>query len=241
MSETTMTLVIGATGHVGGQVAALLAENGSPVRALVHRPEARLPVGVEAVRGDLTDLTSLRAALPGVDAVFLVWPLGTPESAPAIMDVLHDSVRRVVFLSTLAVDDDLEEQDNAIGALHVVVEDAIRRSGLEWTFLRPAEFATNTLQWAADIRAGSVVRGAFGAAAGTLIHERDIAEVGVRALLGPGRVGRSHVLTGTQTLTQIEQVRILGEVIGRPLHWEELPPEAARERLLSGCPRTSPT
>ncbi|ASO20025.1 uncharacterized protein YbjT (DUF2867 family) [Actinoalloteichus hoggarensis] len=232
MTEPTRILVIGATGNIGGEVAALLARRDIPVRALVRRPEAaRLPVGVEAARGDLTDLATLRAASSGVDAVYLTWPLDSPELAPAIMAVLSESVRRVVLLSSLAVDDDLDEQDNAIGELHAAVEAAVRRSGLEWTFLRPAEFAANTLRWADEIRGESVVRDAFGEAAGTMIHERDIAEVAVHALRDPDHHGRVHVLTGTQALTQIEQVHILGDVIGRPLRWEEISPEVTRERL----------
>ena len=40
-----------------------------------------------------------------------------------------------------------------------------------------------------------------------------------------------YVLTGPESLTQREQVEIIGDVIGRPLQYEELSPAAARESM----------
>ena len=59
----------------------------------------------------------------------------------------------------------------------------------------------------------------------SLIHERNIADVAVRALLDDRHDGRRYVLTGPETLTQREQVRVIGEVIGRPLRTEEQSPD----------------
>jgi uncharacterized protein YbjT (DUF2867 family) len=49
-----------------------------------------------------------------------------------------------------------------------------------------------------------VVRWIYGAARRALIHERDIAAVGVLALTEDGHTGAKHVLTGPQAVTQIE-------------------------------------
>ncbi|HYU04361.1 MAG TPA: NAD(P)H-binding protein, partial [Jatrophihabitantaceae bacterium] len=84
-----MTLVIGATGHVGRQVVAQLASAGAFVRALARDPAAAdLPAGVDVVRGDLLRPETLEPALRGVDAVFLVWPFRTTDAAPAMLDVI---------------------------------------------------------------------------------------------------------------------------------------------------------
>ncbi|MFI6179883.1 hypothetical protein ACIA8R_30365 [Nonomuraea sp. NPDC051191] len=99
--------------------------------------------------------------------------------------------------------------------------------------LSPSTFMANTLWWSAQIRAGDVVRGAFGSLAMTPIHEDDIAAVAVHALTGPGHEGRRHTLTGPEVLTRAEQVRLIGEAIGRPLRWQELTPEQERARLLA--------
>jgi uncharacterized protein YbjT (DUF2867 family) len=60
------------------------------------------------------------------------------------------------------------------------------------------------------------------------IDERDIATVGVRALLEDGHHKAEYVITGPQSLTQREQIAIIGEAIGRELQMEDLSPEEAR-------------
>ncbi|MET8050199.1 NmrA family NAD(P)-binding protein [Streptosporangium sp. NPDC005286] len=216
-------LVIGATGTVGRQVVAQLLEAGAEVRALARDPEvAGLPDGVEVVRGDLAHPATLHAPLDGAEAVFLLWPFATAEGMPAVLDVVATHARRVVYLSSAAVRD-YEQQ----------VERLIERSGLEWTFLRPHAFAANALRWAGQIRAEAVVREPYGAAAMPPLHERDLATVAVRALVGDGHSGAVHELTGPEILTQAEQASIIGEVIGRPVHWEETSPQTARQQMLT--------
>ncbi|MDZ5441934.1 NAD(P)H-binding protein [Micromonospora sp. 4G57] len=112
-----------------------------------------------------------------------------------------------------------------------VVERAVEASGAEWTFLRPVGFAANTLMWAGQIRAGDVVRWPYGAAARSLVHERDLAEVAVAALTSAGHSGARHLLSGPATLTQEEQVRAIGRAVGRDLRWSEMPLGEARQML----------
>jgi uncharacterized protein YbjT (DUF2867 family) len=224
MPQQHRVLVTGATGTVGREVLAQLLDVGAGVRVLTRDPTAaRAPVRVEVARGDLRDPDSLRAPLRGVRSVFLVWPFATAEGLPAVIGMIAEHARRVVYLSSAAVRDH-ERQ----------AERLIERSGLEWTFLRPHAFAANALRWAGQIRAEGVVREPYGAAAMPPIHERDIAAVAVRALLGDGHVGAAYELTGPESLTQAEQVRVIGEATGRPARWEEAPPEAARRRMLDG-------
>ena len=231
MARQGVILVAGATGNVGRQVVAQLREAGAAVRALARDPgRAALPAGVDVVRGDLTDPDHLHAALDGVESVFLLWPSLATDGAAAAVDAIKRYARRVVYLSAMAVSDDPAQRT---GSLWGTVEHLIEQSGLEWTFVRPGGFATNTLGWAPQIRADGVVRDAYGAAARSLIHERDIAAVSVRALTGDGHAGRRYVLTGPQVVSQEEQVRTIGEVIGRPVRWEEIPREAARQRLVA--------
>jgi uncharacterized protein YbjT (DUF2867 family) len=207
-----------------------LAADGADVRALTRNPEAAdLPPGVDVVRGDLFQLDTVAASLDGVESVFLLWPATTLDGAAEVVKLIASQARRVVYLSAMAVRDDLAEQPDAVWA---GVEHLIRQASLEWTFLRPGGFAANTLMWADQIRAGSVVRWPFGAATRSLIHERDIAAVAVRALLG-GHAGATYLLTGPQALTQVEQVHAIGDAIGRPVRWEELPPDLARQQLLA--------
>jgi uncharacterized protein YbjT (DUF2867 family) len=78
------------------------------------------------------------------------------------------------------------------------------------------------------------VRWLFSAMARSLIHEQDIAAVAILALAEGGHTGARYVLTWPQVLTQVEQVIIIGQAIGRPVRWEEIPPEAARQEVIAG-------
>lgn len=226
----TMVLVTGATGRVGGQVAAQLTAAGVPVRALVRNAA---PPGVEAVRGDLTDPSTVEPAAKGVDAVFLVFPtLRADHVAPDVVEALTRDARHVVYLSAAGADPDA----GGIPGSHGRLERLLERSGAPWTFLRPSGFAANTLGWADQIRAGDVVRWFHGAATRALIHERDIAAVGVRALTEDGHAGARHHITGPDQLTQVQQLAAIGEAIGRPLRFEQLPPDVARRELFPDAP-----
>jgi uncharacterized protein YbjT (DUF2867 family) len=234
MTEHNTVLVTGATGRVGGQVVRQLAGTGGTVRALVRDPEAAvLPPGVERAQGDLSDASSLTTALNGVDTVFLVFPtMYADDAAPSVISTIARHAGRIVYLSTAGAD---EHTDGILGS-HGRMERLIEQSGMDWTFVRPRGFAANTLMWSDQIRAGDVVRWIYGAATRSLIHEYDIASVAVRTLTEDGHSGARHHLTGPGRLTQIEQVTAIGEAIGRPLRFEEVPPEVARQEFFAGLP-----
>jgi uncharacterized protein YbjT (DUF2867 family) len=231
MTEQSVILVTGATGNVGQHVVSGLLAAGAAVRAVTRQPgPAGLPDATEVVRADLADPSTLSRHLDGVGAVFLIWPFFEAGDALAVLDVIARQARRVVYLSATAVHDDREPQENGIWGQ---IEQLIERSGLAWTFLRASGFAANTLAWADQIRDEGLVRWPYGGAARSLIHERDIADVAVRALIEDGHAGAKYVLTGPAAVTQAEQVRIIGEAAGHPVRWEELSPEVARQQLLA--------
>jgi uncharacterized protein YbjT (DUF2867 family) len=125
-------------------------------------------------------------------------------------------VERLVLLSSFTVRDG-ETQTTSIGAHHHQLEQAVAACGLEWAFLRCGGFATNTLGWAPQIRDRGVVRLPYPLAATAPIAARDIAAAATRTLLDNGPAGKTYVLTGPQSLTQADQVRVIGEAIGRQL------------------------
>jgi uncharacterized protein YbjT (DUF2867 family) len=231
-------LVIGATGNVGRNVISELIAANTRVRALTRNPDsANLPSQVEIVRGDLTVPDTLAGPLDDVDAVFLVWTAPATASAPALARIAKH-VPRVVFLSSPhQTAHPFFQQPNPVATMHAEIERLIETSGLQWTFLRPGMFATNGLfWWAPQIRAGNIVRWPYAEAPTAPIHERDIAAVAARILCEEGHGGKDYVLTGPQSLSQFEQVKIIGEVIGRSLRFEELSPDEARRELLPLMP-----
>ena len=233
-------LVTGATGRVGRVVIDQLTDAGVPVRALTRRSEAAaaLPANVEVVTGDLTVPESLDTGLRGAGAVFLVWT-APPATAPAVVERLASYARRVVFLSSPhQTPHPFFQQPNPIAVLHADIERLIVAAGLESTIIRPGMFASNTLfWWAPAIRAGGVVRWPYGAAETAPVDDRDVAAVAARTLYEDGHAGGDYVLTGPESLSQAEQVSIIGDVLGRRITFAELSPDEFRKQTEGSWPR----
>ena len=232
-------LVTGATGRVGRAVVDLLVEAGVPVRALTRSGEAAaLPPDVDVVTGDLTVPESLDAGLRGVGAVFLVWT-APAATAPAVIQRLAATAGRVVFLSSPhQTPHPFFRQPNPMAELHADIERLIAAANVESTILRPGMFASNALfWWAPAIRAGDAVRWPYGAAETAPVDDRDVAAVAARTLYEDGYAGGDYVLTGPESLSQAEQVSIIGDVLGRRIRFEELSPEEFRSETEGSWPR----
>lgn len=231
----TGVLVIGATGKVGRHVVAGLLEEGAAVRALVRHPlTAALPAAAQIFEGTLPDPVAVTAAAEGMKAAFLLWPGYDAGAAGAVVDSLAAHVDHIVYLSAALLQ---RGESGVMSGVWSEVERAVERSGVTWTFVRAGGFAANTLEWAGQIRTGDTVRIPYPDAARSLVHERDIAEVAVQALLDGRLAGQALEVTGPETLTQREQVAAIGAAIGQVLHVEEqLPQEAHREYAASAGP-----
>jgi uncharacterized protein YbjT (DUF2867 family) len=227
-------LVTGATGRVGHLVVNELLRAGVSVRALTRRPEdVTLPPGAQVVAGDLTVPTSLDAALSGIDAVFLVWTAAVDSAAAVVAQLTTHALahrRRVVYLSAPhRTPRPFFQQPNPLRVLHAEVERLLAAAALDVVVLRPGMFASNALHWwAPQIQSGDVVRWPYGAAETAPVDERDVAAVATRTLLDHRHAGGDYVLTGPESLSQAAQVRAIGDVIGRPLRFDELSPEEFR-------------
>lgn len=232
------TLVIGATGNVGGKVVEQLVAEGTQVRAMVRNPGSpRLPDCVEVVQGDLTVPESLDRCLDGIKAVFLVWT-APPATAEVAVGRIAKHAERLVYLSApLKTPHPFFQQPNASRARGERMEQLIEGSGVDWTFLRPHMFAENSIGfWASQIRSGDLVRWPYADVATAPIDEADIARVAVRALTSDGHSKAEYVITGPESLTQAEQISIIGQALGRTLRVENLSPEEAHKELAGVIP-----
>jgi uncharacterized protein YbjT (DUF2867 family) len=228
-----MILVTGATGTIGSEVVRQLAARGAKVRALTREPaKARVPEGVEVVRGDYLDPGSLEGAMSGVTAAFL---LGAPGP-----DSRHDQnlvaaaraagVHRLVKLSAIGTGD---PDVGPSGDWHVPGEQAVRDSGTEWTILRPSSFASNTLSWVPAVKEGKPVPNMTGDGLSGVIDPQDVGEVAARVLVDGGHAGRTYTLTGPEAISVPGQAATLASVLGRPIATQDLSPDETRDHLLT--------
>ena len=229
-SEKGPTLVIGATGRTGQGLVTELLRAGRSVRALVRNPDtARLPADVELVTGDLTDPESIARAAQGARSAFLVWtaPFAT---APDVVGALAQRVERIVLLSSPhQTPHPFFQQPNALAVFHAQLDRMVMDSAREWTIVRPGMFAANAIMWwSRQIQTGDEVRWPYGDVETAPIDERDIAAVAARALIDDAHAGRDYVITGPVALTHAEQVRAIGDAIGRRLAFHELTPDEFR-------------
>jgi uncharacterized protein YbjT (DUF2867 family) len=227
-------LVTGATGNAGGGVLNGLLELGAEARGCV-RPgsEAKLPDGVEPVETDLNDPASVRRAAEGTTAAFL---LSGYHGIDGSLQSLHDAgVERVVLLSSSGAP--TGRLDNAIAAYHIRSEQAVRESGLPFTFLQPNTFMTNTYRWLPQLEDGDVIHAPFADVPISTIHPHDLGAVAARALTTSDHEGETYRLSGPEALRPAEQVAILAKYAGRDLRFEGQSDAEAREEMEGAMPK----
>jgi uncharacterized protein YbjT (DUF2867 family) len=223
-------LITGATGDVGSRVVRQLLERGIRPRVLARSEEkARALFGdcADIYLGDLSDPASMRAAMAGADSLFLVnvGPDIPHRDALAASLAKEAGVSGIVKLSSMDV-----EQGLAIGAWHEKGEHAIRASKVPFVFVRPSGFMNNLLAWAHSIKTERIVRSSTGDGRRPFIHLDDIASVCVVALLTDEYLGQALPLTGPESLTFGDATEILSRATGKPLVYQPISDQQARER-----------
>lgn len=231
-----MILVTGATGTVGSHVLRILASRGEPVRAMTRDPQ-RIPAslaGVDVARADFDNARSLRHAVRGVDAIFLMSAPSTPTARHelAMLEAAQaGGASRIVKLSAIGTGETIDGR--TVGPWHLQSEQALRAGGFDWTVLRPSVFASNSLWWTDAIASGRPISNMTGPAAQGVVDPRDVAAVAVEVLLSPTHGGRTYTLTGPELLSVPDQAAVLTRVLGFPVRSTDTPLEDARAQMLA--------
>jgi uncharacterized protein YbjT (DUF2867 family) len=133
-----------------------LAGQSERIRALVRDDTSRvkLPAGVEPVRGDMTDVASIRTVLEGVDTLFLLNAVAPDETTQALatLNLAREvGIQRIVYFSVFnsALFDDVPNF-----ASKYLVERVIDAQAIPATVLRPAYFMQNDLMFGDALKAG---------------------------------------------------------------------------------------
>lgn len=230
---TTMTyLITGATGNVGSLVVQRLIERGYRPRVFVRAPEkarARYGDRVDVFVGDLADVTTLRPALTGADALLLLnsGPSLAVQDEAAAKAAKAAGVEHLVKLSSMDA-----RQDVGTGVWHARGESAIRASGISFTFVQPSGFMSNALFWARSIKAEGIVRTATGDGRIAFIHPQDIADVATKALTTRVYAGESLPISGPEALSYAEMTAKIGTAIGKVLRLQQISEERERRQMV---------
>jgi uncharacterized protein YbjT (DUF2867 family) len=254
-------LVTGAAGFVGTHVVHTLRARELPVRALVrdHAQGSRLAAwGAELVEGDVTDPSSLRAAVAGVDAVVhlvsiikgsradfeRVMAQGTRNLVAAAQEV---GVRRIVLASALGLDERTKDRVPYFAAKWEM-ENAVKASGLEYVIFRPSFIFGKdggVLPTFVRLARFAPVTPIVGPGTQRLqpIWVEDVAEYYARALELPAAAGRTFEIGGPDAPTWNEFWSRLKRVLGarRPsvhLPFAVMRVQAALTEKLPGAPVT---
>jgi uncharacterized protein YbjT (DUF2867 family) len=229
-----MIAVTGATGNIGAEVLRLLLEANERVRVLVRDPKkmASLKDRVEVHQADLMKPETLPAAFAGATKAFILVAdiHDIPTASGAIFQAAERAgVRHVVFVSSGTIN---ITPPTTIGGWHLEGERLLKATSLQWTMLRPGNFASNSLRWAGPIKAQGAVYQANASHRSAVIDPRDIAAVAAKALSTAGHEGKTYVLTGPTAITAAEQVNTLGAALGKTLKLVEVPEAGARAGML---------
>lgn len=235
-------LITGSTGSVGTQVLEHLKGSGADVRALTRTPEkARFPDGVTAVKGDLSDVDSLRSALQGVSTLFLLAPNAAEELTQALQALsvaIEAGVKGVVYLSVFKGADYVDVPH--FTSKHSV-ERMIERLGVPATVLRPAYFIQNDLRQKDPLLNHGVYGMPIGSKGISMVDIRDIGDAAARELLRRERApsplpAETYELVGPDALTAQSITGIWAEALGRPVRYGGDDLQVLEQRLKAFAP-----
>ncbi len=232
-----MILVTGATGHAGAEVVRALLERGQPVRAFVRDPikaEGLFGDSAELAPGDFAKPDTLRAALDGVETLFLsgaddprrvAWEMDAIDMAAAT------GVRRIVKLSSIVAQPGAPV---AFWSWHGQIEQHLRASGVATTILRANAFMSNVLAGADQVAHEGRLFAPAGEARIAMIDPRDVGAAAAAVLTSPGHDGKTHVLTGPEAITYERAAAELAAATGREVEFIHVPDEGAKQAMTEG-------
>ena len=241
-----MIVITAPTGAIGRQVLANVLASGEPVRVIARDP-SRIPSDtrerIEVVQGSHGDIDVVNAAFAGADAVFWLPPPNARAETvdagyvdftrPACEAFKSRRVKRVVGISALGRGTPMAKHAGQVTA-SLAMDDLIAASGVNYRALTMPSFMDNLLRQVQPIRDQGMF---FSPIAGDrkvpTCATRDIAAVAARLLLDASWSGQGHVaVLGPEDLSFDDMARIMSEVLGKPVRFQQIPGEAFKARLI---------
>lgn len=238
MTRPPALAVTGSTGHLGGMVARLLANAGTPQRLLVRDP-SRAPALDDALPAVITyaDPVLAKAALEGVTTLFMVSAADEAEDRLQQHYTFVDAaaaagVQHIVYTSFFGA---AADSIFTLGRDHFATEEHIKASGMDFTFLRD-NFYLDFLPLLAG--EDGVIRGPAGDGVMAAVARADIARSAVIVLRAPAlHISRSYDLTGPEDISLTRAAELLTAGTGRTITFHN---ETLEEAYASRAPYGAP-
>lgn len=225
------TLILGASGNVGSEIARILKQKGESVALATSRKVEK----EDQVYLNLATGEGLENAFEGVDRAFLLAPPGYTNQDQLINPVIDlakkHNLKKVVFMTAMGADAN-DEAPMRKAEIH------LENSGLKYNIIRPNWFMQNfNTFWIHGILTQQKIFLPVGDAKGSFIDTRDIASVASELLFNDSFDNQAFNITGSEALNHNEVASILSEVTGKNIGYQDITPEAMREGLLgAGLP-----
>ena len=227
-------LVTGATGNIGSYVIPQLLEAGATVRALVRdisKASDLTEAGVTLYQGDFSDQETVNHAASDVDAILAITPAG-PEAVSQGKVLLNAAKNSgspyYVRLSAIGAAPDAPTEN---GRLHFQSDDALIKSGLPYTILRPHYFMQNIFGSLETIKTDGNMYWGMGDGKLGMIDVRDIADCFASLLLGSGHEGKIYTPTGPDTISFHDIADTISKGMGKPVTYVPISIEAVGEAI----------
>src|SRR3954467_3712422 len=237
-----MIVVTGATGQLGRLVVEGLLKKVAPaeVVAAVRDPGKAAEFaarGVQVRRADYDDPASLAAAFAGADKVLLIsssTPGGRLAQHEAVVTAAREAgVGHLAYTSVLYAD----TTKLSLAPDHKATEEAVRASGLPFTFLRNGWYTENYAQTIAQALAVGSFAGAAGDRRLGAVPRLDFAEAAVEVLTGEGHEGQVYELAGDEPFSYTDLAAAVTAASGKEVTYQNLTVEQYRKVLVgAGLP-----
>ncbi|MGW3744257.1 NmrA family NAD(P)-binding protein [Streptomyces sp. NPDC005146] len=236
-TDTRTVLITGATGDTGRAAVRESIALGLDVRALVHsldaRSEALEKLGAEVVVGDLLEINTIRAAMEGVDAAYLVWPV-QPRLIQATVNFAQAAkeagVKTVINLSQRSANRD-STSDSCRDTF--IAEEVLNWSGLPVIHLRPTYFLEWLLYpWQLPYLQQGILRMPVGKGRHSPIAADDQGRAIAALLKDPEEhIGTTIPLSGPVEMDHEQMAAELSEALGRKIVFQDLPIDEYTESI----------
>jgi uncharacterized protein YbjT (DUF2867 family) len=222
-------LISGATGDTGRAAVREAIALGLGVRAMVHNRDARSDaletLGAEVVLGDLLEIDTVRAAMEGADAGYLVWPV-----APGLIHATVNFAQAAKEAGVSIVINLSQRSANRFSTSNscrdsFIAEQVLNWSGLPVVHLRPTYFLEWLLYpWQLPYLRQGILRMPVGKGRHSPIAADDQGRVIAALLKSPGgHIGKTIPISGPVEMDHEQIAAELTDALGRKIVFQDIP------------------